>query len=379
MMRKICKVLVNGERFTANCGDLLLDAALMHGVDIPHDCRAGYCGTCRVRIVDGRVFGGEDGGADVVRACQCRVISDLAVEIEDVPETAVENGHVIGLVRLAPTVLEVRIAVPRPVTFRPGQHYKVQFRGFPARCYSPTFPVEGVHDATILRFHVGQVRNGLVSSALGGKIRVGHRVKLTGPLGTAFFRPDHPGRVVLVSSGTGFAPIWSIALAAIVERRDRAMMLVAGARDLRSLYMVRALCKLAPFPNVTIIPVVTEAQTFSNAVRSGRPTDYVLALSSSDVVYAAGAPAIVQAVARMAKAAGAPCYMDPFAPQGSRARRSTLLHRATAWFTSDAPPLVPDQVRAEPTRQAQPRDAPPRQRRRMNAAAPRTDAPAMST
>jgi 3-phenylpropionate/trans-cinnamate dioxygenase ferredoxin reductase subunit len=377
MMRKTCKVLVNGERFTANCGDLLLDAALMHGVDIPHDCRSGYCGTCRVKIVDGRVFGGEDGDTGMVRACQCRVISDLTMEIEDVPETAVDNGHVIELVRLAPTVIEVRVAVRRPVRFRPGQHYNVQFHGFPARCYSPTFPVEGMHDAAILRFHVGHVRNGLVSPSLGGKIRIGHRVKLTGPLGAAFFRPGHPGRAVLVASGTGFAPIWSIALAAIVERRDRDMLLVVAARDLRSLYMVRALCKLAPFPNVTIIPVVTEAQTFSNAVRIGRPTDYMPALSSSDVVYTAGAPAVVQAVARMAKAAGAPCYMDPFAAQSGRAEPRSLLHRATAWFTSDAPPLVPDQTRTDPTHPRQPKVTATRPREKSKAAAPRTDAAAI--
>jgi NAD(P)H-flavin reductase/ferredoxin len=374
-MRKICKVLVNGERFNANCGDLLLDAALMQGVDIPHDCRAGHCGTCRVKIIDGRVFGGEDEEAGTVRACQCRVISDLAIEIEDVPEAAVDNGHVVELVRLAPTVIEVRIALPRPVSFRPGQYYKVQFRGFPPRCYSPTFPVEGMHDATILRFHVSRVRNGLVSPALGGSIQVGHRVKLTGPLGTAFFRPGHPGRVVLVTSGTGFAPIWSIALAAIVERRDRDMMLVVGARDLRSLYMVRALCKLAPFPNVTIIPVVTEAQTFTDAVRVGRPTDYMPALLSSDVVHTAGAPAMVHAVARMAKAAGARCYVDPFVTQSSRAEPRGLLRRATAWFTSDAPPLVPEEP--DPSRPRQPKLAATRQRERSNANAPRTDAPAM--
>jgi 3-phenylpropionate/trans-cinnamate dioxygenase ferredoxin reductase subunit len=376
MMRKICNVLVNGERFTANCGDLLLDAALMHGVDIPHDCRSGYCGTCRVKIVKGRVFGGEDGDADTVRACQCRVLSDLTMEIEDVPQTTVEYGHVVALVRLAPTVIEVRIAVPRPVPFRPGQHCKVQFRGFPARCYSPTFPLEGMHDATILRFHVSQVPNGLVSAALGGRIRVGHRVKLTVPLGTAFLRPAHPGRLVLVASGTGFAPLWSIALAAIIERRDRDLVLVVGARNLRSLYMVRALCKLAPFRNVTIIPVVSEAQTFSSAVRIGRPTDYLPALSSSDAVYTAGAPAMVQAVARMARAAGARCYMDPFAAQTGRAERRGLLHRATAWFASDAPALVPDQARIDSIPQGPSSGASTRRREKIDTAAPRTNAPA---
>jgi NAD(P)H-flavin reductase/ferredoxin len=377
MMRKICKVLVNGEPFSANCGDLLLDAALMHGVDIPHDCRSGYCGTCRVNILEGRVFGGEDGDANVVRACQSRVISDLAIEIVDIPPAAIENGHVVELVRLAPTVVEVRIAVPRPVQFRPGQHCKVQFRGFPARCYSPTFPVEGRHEPTILRFHVSQVPNGLVSPALGRKIQVGHRVRLTGPFGAAFFRPDQPGRVVLVASGTGFAPIWSIALAAIVERRDRDIVLVVGARSLRSLYMLRALCKLAQFANVTIIPVVSETQEVSNAVRIGRPTDYMPALSSSDVVYAAGAPAMVQSVARMARTAGATCYRDPFATQTGPAERRGLLQRATSWFIRDAPALVPEQARTDPAWQPRSRVTSPRRQQRMKGAAPHTNAPTL--
>jgi NAD(P)H-flavin reductase/ferredoxin len=346
MMRQICKVVVNGEEFSANCGDLLLDAALMNGVDIPHDCRSGYCGTCRVNVVSGRVFGGQDGSPNMAHACQCRVISDLTIEIEDIPETATETGRVVDLVRLAPDVGEVSIAMPHPADYLPGQHYNVQFRDFPARCYSPTLPLEGPHDATVLRFHVRRVPNGRVSSALGREIRVGHRVKLTGPLGTAYLRPDHPDRVLLVASGTGFAPLWSVAVAAIAERRDREMVFVVGARTLRSLYMVRALCRLAAFPNVTIIPVVSETQTLSNAVRTGRPTDHMPTLSSSDVIYAAGAPVMVESVARMARAAGAKCYTDPFAPENAASEQRSFLARATAWFGSDSPPPVPDMARS---------------------------------
>ena len=58
-MKKICKVTVNDEPFLANCGDLLLDWALMNGVDLPHDCRSGICGACKVHLVDGKVFGGQ--------------------------------------------------------------------------------------------------------------------------------------------------------------------------------------------------------------------------------------------------------------------------------------------------------------------------------
>ena len=52
-MSKICKVTINDEPFLANRGELLLDWALMNGVDLPHDCRSGICGACRVRLVEG--------------------------------------------------------------------------------------------------------------------------------------------------------------------------------------------------------------------------------------------------------------------------------------------------------------------------------------
>ena len=56
-MTKICKVTINGEVISAQPGDLLLDAALMNGIEIPHDCRSGYCGTCQVRVIAGRCLG----------------------------------------------------------------------------------------------------------------------------------------------------------------------------------------------------------------------------------------------------------------------------------------------------------------------------------
>jgi len=43
-MSKLCKITINDEPFLANRGELLLDWALMNGVDLPHDCRSGICG-----------------------------------------------------------------------------------------------------------------------------------------------------------------------------------------------------------------------------------------------------------------------------------------------------------------------------------------------
>ena len=137
-MSKICKVTINDESYLANRGELLLDWALMSGVDLPHDCRSGICGACRVRLVDGQVFGGQSRGDDMIHACQARIVSDLQIEIEHAPEPVALSAEVAQVVALAPDVVGVDIELPKPLDYLPGQYCKLQFQGMPPRPYSPT-------------------------------------------------------------------------------------------------------------------------------------------------------------------------------------------------------------------------------------------------
>jgi len=333
-MPRACKVTFNNETFHANCGELLLDSALMSGVEMPHDCRSGACGACKVRLVEGKVFGGTEPTGDTIYACQARVVSDLTLEAEPTPDPTSVIARVADMVRLASDVVGVTLELQRPFPYLPGQYCKLQFRGFPARCYSPTYPLEGAPDDLRLHFHIRRLPEGTVSSALGDKIRVGHRVRLSGPFGHAFHRPNHHGRIVIVASGTGFAPMWSVAVGAITERPQRELVFIVASRKLQSFYMDGALCRLALFPNVTIIPVVSEPQNVSSALRSGRPTDYLPDLSPSDLVYTAGAPAMTEAVARIAGAAGARCYTDPFVSNPGEDDHAGLIARVVGWFDS---------------------------------------------
>ena len=321
-MSRICKVVLNNEHYLANAGDLLLDWALMNGVELPHDCRAGMCGACRVRLIEGKVFGGHEPGDDMVHACQARIVSDIAIVTETAPDPVTVSGRVADIVRLAPDIVGVRIDVPKPFAFLPGQFCKLAFRGFPARSYSPTYPLEGRSDDRMLHFHIRRLPDGKVSGALGRDIGRGHHVSLSGPFGSAFLRKKHPGGVVLVAGGTGFAPMWAIAVAAIMERPERKLTFIVGVRELRSLYCHSALCRLAPFPNVTIIPVVTEPDSDFPAIRVGLPTDHLPDLSPNDVVYTAGVPAMTESVGRIARAAGARCYADPFLPTTTPAEQA---------------------------------------------------------
>jgi ferredoxin len=45
----------DGDAFEVEEGEIVLDAALRQGVDIPYSCRSGECRTCLSRVLSGRV------------------------------------------------------------------------------------------------------------------------------------------------------------------------------------------------------------------------------------------------------------------------------------------------------------------------------------
>jgi 3-phenylpropionate/trans-cinnamate dioxygenase ferredoxin reductase subunit len=174
-------------------------------------------------------------------------------------------------------------------------------------------------------------------------------VKVTGPHGSAHFRPYQEGRLILVATNTGFAPIWSIAVAALRENPERRMMIIAGGRTVESLYMGPALMRLARFPNVLVVPVCSTPQTLTNAVLPGRPTDYLPRLLPTDVLYACGAPGMVDAIKSIAALNGAACYADPFLPTTDDKVEESVLTRAVGWLSVSSRrqvgQLAPDHAR----------------------------------
>lgn len=335
-MRRSCRVTIDDQVFLASRGDILLDAALMNGVDIPHDCRSGRCGACRVRVLDGLAIGGECREPGAARACQSRIMSDLQLEIEAAPKSQTATGRVRAIKRRAPDVVEIDIEPSRPVMYLPGQYLRVQFRGYPTRCYSPTVSMEDFSAREFLHLQVRRIQRGRVSAAIGSGIREGHQVKIHGPFGLAFLRPASLDRLVLVASGTGFAPIWSIAVAAVREHRHRRVVMVVGARTMESLYMINALCMLARYPNVTIIPVVETPQNVPAIIRKGSVVNHIPQLSPEDRVHVCGPPRLVEAVSRIASAADAPCYRLPFVPQHAKENtpylKENTLSRTLGWL-----------------------------------------------
>lgn len=354
-MARSHQIEINGNSFLARRGELLLDAALSNGIDLAHDCRAGHCGACCVRLVSGEVQGGEGSEPGIVHACQCRIVGDAVIEREQPSDVRTVEGMLTSLRALSPEVMEVGIRTERAMPYHAGQYAQVRFAGYPSRPFSITHPLGGTPNSRSVCFHVRRMKDGRVTPSLGKRIKLGHHVTLTGPYGSAHFRPNNSdSRMILVATNTGFAPIWAIAVAALRENPERRMMIIAGGRTIESLYMGPALAQLTRFPNVLIVSVCSTPQNSFAAVKPGRPTDYLPRLLPTDVLYACGAPGLVDSIKSSAALAGAVCYADPFMPTtDDTARQGGVLVRAVEWLAKPVSQIVLDRPRNRSERSSQ--------------------------
>lgn len=76
--------------FQVEPGSTLLSSALVQGIKWPHKCKVGSCGTCKCKIVSGKVKSNIDLGyvldpeelkQGFVLACQSELSSDIEVEV----------------------------------------------------------------------------------------------------------------------------------------------------------------------------------------------------------------------------------------------------------------------------------------------------------
>jgi NAD(P)H-flavin reductase/ferredoxin len=300
---------VNGSILQATTNQSLVSAALLAGMVIPHDCSSGQCETCRVSVISGSVDPKGTADGDTVLACQAHLVGDAEIAFEEVPTVTKRVGEVASLEALSSTIAQVKVKLNARLPYLPGQYVNVGFAGFPERAYSVTIPLDASADELQLAFHVRRFSNGVVSSELGRKIGLGRKVTVRGPFGHAYLRKGQ-GKLLFISGGTGFAPVWSMALASCLSNPSRPMSLIVGVADASDLYMRQALDWLR---RRGVTDIVTTADTGSGAgVRKGRPTDYFPTLIGDETIYAAGTPAMVAAIKGRCRDAGVRCFADPF-------------------------------------------------------------------
>lgn len=242
----------SGHNFEVQEGQNILQAGLDAGFMMPYSCRTGVCRTCRGTLVGGKVDYGmvhptylpdTDKAKGYALLCQAKPLSDVVVEVRELEGMEGIRPRMIPcrvekLDKPAPDVAVLGLRLPMNENFRflAGQYIDVLLKDGKRRSYSIANPPkpEGV---TSLEIHVRHTPGGLFTDRVFSSLKVRELLRFEGPLGTFYLRESEKP-IVMVASGTGFAPLKAMCEAAFEKGVQRPMTLYWGCRAKRDLYML---------------------------------------------------------------------------------------------------------------------------------------------
>ena len=326
-----------GLQFQVEEGEAVLAAALRQGFVLPYGCKNGACGSCKGKILSGTVDYGvyqHKALTDAEKAqgkalfCQAKPLGDLVLEartIGAVKDIQIKKlpCRVQKMERLAEDVMVLHLKLPanEKLVFLAGQFIEFLLKDGSRRSFSIANPP---HDADLIQLHVRHVAGGQFTDHVFSKMKERDILRCEGPLGTFFLREESDKPIVLVASGTGFAPIKAVIEHALHKGIKRQMTLYWGGRRPRDLYM-NDLATSWPF---RYVPVISDALPEDNW--TGR-TGFVHRAVMRDIpdlsrcqVYACGVPIMVDSAKRdfiaQCKLPEEEFYADSFTTQADSAK-----------------------------------------------------------
>lgn len=261
-----------GQTIEVEEGQTVLDAALRHGIYLPHACCHGLCATCKVQVIDGEVDHGEaspfalmdferDEGKTL--ACCAMLHSDLTIEAEIEEEPDAESipvkdlaGTVLLLDALTPTVKGVFIELDEPIHFQAGQYINFSILGEHS---SRAFSLANVPGAgKCIELNVRIVPGGVGTTYIHEQLKAGDRVNLSGPYGRFFVRKSAGMPMIFMAGGSGLSSPRSMILDLLAEGCTLPITLVYGQRTTEELYYHdEFLALVEKYANFTYVPALS--------------------------------------------------------------------------------------------------------------------------
>jgi CDP-4-dehydro-6-deoxyglucose reductase, E3 len=296
-----------------------LTAALRAGLLIPYGCKNGACGSCKGRIISGDITHGPYQPMTLPESerqqgkslfCVAHPKTDVTIEARDVRKLGdivikTMPCRVEQLDRVADDVMIVRLKLPASerLRFHAGQYIELLLKDAKGNQRRSFSMANAPHDDALIELHIRHTPGGMFTDRLFGigaqPIKVRDILRFEGPQGSFFLREESDKPMVLVASGTGFAPIKAIIEHAFHTESKRSMTLYWGGRRPKDLYLhhlATAWAEKHP-AQFKFIPVISDA--LGEDAWSGR-TGFVHRAVMEDhpdlsahQVYACGAPIVV--------------------------------------------------------------------------------------
>jgi CDP-4-dehydro-6-deoxyglucose reductase len=335
----------SGRSFTADTTETLLAAGIRQGIGLAYGCKDGACGSCKCKKIEGTVVHGvhqskalseEEEAQGLILTCCATAQSDLILESRQVTEAGAfpikkMPVRVVSLVKKSDDVMVIHLQLPATdvMQFHAGQYIEFLLRDGSRRSYSMgNAPHTLEPGAPKVELHIRHMPGGKFTDPVFTTMKEKDILRVEGPYGSFFLREDSNKPMVLLASGTGFAPIKALIEHMQHKGITRPATLYWGGRRPSDLYMNDWVAgQLAQMPNLRYVPVVSNA-TLEDAWtgRTGFVHQAVLQDHpdlSGFQVYACGAPIVVDSAQRDYGAAGLPAeefFADSFTSEADKAK-----------------------------------------------------------
>ncbi|HWI11411.1 MAG TPA: CDP-6-deoxy-delta-3,4-glucoseen reductase, partial [Burkholderiaceae bacterium] len=265
----------SGRSFSVDRDEPILSAAIRQGIGLPYGCKDGACGSCKCRLVEGRVILGvhqskalsaDEEAAGWILTCQAAPQTDVVIEARTVPgagEFAIRKmpTRVTTITKPAPDVAILQMQLPANdrLQYHAGQYIEFILRDGARRSYSMANAPHTQADKPGIELHLRHLPGGKFTDHVFTAMKEKDILRMEGPFGSFFLREDSDKPMILLASGTGFAPIKAIIEHLIEKGSQRKAVLYWGCRSKADLYMhdwaEQATAKLA---HLRYVPVLSE-------------------------------------------------------------------------------------------------------------------------
>lgn len=296
--------------FTTNNNEPILIAAKRHGFNLPNSCQNGICGQCKAEVLNGNVKQGphaemalskEEQKKGKILMCCSTAESNIELKVpgyngRNTPPVKTFPARISNIHRIHDVVI-ITLALPKapPFAFWPGQYIDVLLKDSNNRSYSIA---SSPSRTDAMELHVRYREGGLFSELLFSEkavLKEKSILRIRGPLGT-FTLKNTKKPIILLATGTGFAPIASILRSMIINGDKRSVHFYWGARTETNLYQLQTAADLiSQLPQARFTPVLSRPQNnWKGAI------GYVQDLAAKDYpdlhayeVYACGSAAMI--------------------------------------------------------------------------------------
>jgi CDP-4-dehydro-6-deoxyglucose reductase len=306
----------SGHSFQVQPDETVLVAALREGFTLAHGCRNGACGSCKGKLLEGRIDYGthsdsalspQEQASGLALFCVARPLGDIVIECREVgaikdQQIKILPCRVQAIEKPVPDVAVISLKLPanEQLQFLAGQYIEFLLKDGKRRSYSMA---NAPHDGALLQIHVRHLPGGLFTDQVFKTMKLRDILRFEGPHGSFFLREASDKPMVLLASGTGFAPIKAIVEHALHQGIARPMALYWGGRRPQDLYMDELPRRwAAEHAHFKYVPVVSDA--LAEDVWGGRSGFVHRAVMqdfpdlSGHQVYACGAPVVIEAAQR---------------------------------------------------------------------------------